>query len=682
MNPNDRQRRQPTAGTTTRAALEGQSALPTLGHYRCVRLIGSGGSGSVYAAVDVRNQRRVAVKVLRLGEGLDDEMRRRFLREAEHAQAVHHPNVVEYYDVGWEGDRLYMATELLNGGDAATLAKRYPKGMPPVMIAAIGRDCARGLMAIHTAKLIHRDIKPSNIFLGSTGLAKVGDLGLSRHLQHSTDLTLHGHLVGTPEFMAPEQALAEQEIDHRVDIYGLGATLYYLATGHAPFEGGSAWAIIAQLINDPFPDPRQHQPDLPENLARIILRAGEKDRALRQQSAHDLADDLEAILAGKGTRTAIFRVKPQQQQRILIVDDDPIIRRVYRSRLELDGFAVDAAETGTRALELASQHKPDLILLDLLLPDLDGLALLKQIRDLPGLDVVPVMVFSNAFEEEQHELARVAGAKRILSKAACSPRSISQLVSETITGADPSGDSSGLDGSSGNRNAAPQNLKGIAEAGLVRLLVLLKDLEVHDDHDRRLRSLVEITGTAHGLASAAGLVQHEAAALLAQAVEQLAKQLIEWSERITPSARRTLTQAVLTLREQLRHLGTPTPLPPGEALVVDDDPTSLRLICQALEKVRISATAVQDPKEALQRLQAKPYALVVTDVLMQGLNGVQFATRVRALDAYRQVPLIFVTGITDFRDRLGGLADRRIDVIAKPFLLIELATKALALRLT
>lgn len=670
------------AGTTTRAAVRGDVDVPVLGPYQCIRLLGAGASGSVYAGIDTRDQRRIALKVLHHREGGDEEIRRRFLRECEYARSVHHPNVVEHYDAGFAENRLYLVMELLPGGDAAALCRRYPQGLPAIMIAAIGRDCARGLAAIHAAGLIHRDIKPSNIFLGPTGLAKLGDLGLSRHLQHSTDITVHGHLVGTPEFMAPEQALAEEELDHRADLFSLAASLYYFGTGRAPFEGGSAWAILAQLINDPFPDPRARNPDLPEALVQVIRKAGDKDRARRYQSALEMADALENVLSG-GRRSSgpIPTVRTAKNTwHILVVDDDPIIRRVYRSRFELERWTVDTADGGTQALAAATAHKPDLILLDLMLGDADGLVVLRQLRSLPGLSTVPVVVFSNAFEEEQRELATIAGANRVLSKAGSSPRFLSHLIVELLS-AEPV-PAVNEDGSSATRPGVnADQLRPLAEASLVRLLVLLRDLEADDRLDQRLRILTELASTAHGLADSAGLVQHEAAALLAQAVEQLARQLLEWPDRITPSARRTITQAVLTLRQLLPDFGKPCPLPQGRALIVDDDPTSLRLAGQALEKVRIASVTVEDPQQALDLLSREEFSLILTDVMMTGMNGVQFATKVRSLEIYCQVPLIFVTSLTDFRQRLGDIGGLRLDAIAKPYLLIELATKALALRL-
>lgn len=662
--------------------------LPRLGRYQARRLLGSGGSGTVYAAVDLVSGSKVALKVLSHGDHLHTEARERFLREAQLAAAVKCPHVVEYLDVGNQGDVLYLATELLGGGDAHQLSLRYSTGLPVIMAAAIGRDCARGLAAIHAAGLIHRDVKPSNIFLGTTGIAKLGDLGLARSLATPSSLTAHGNLVGTPDFMAPEQAMASEHVDHRADLYALAASIFFLVAGRPPHIGHSAWGVLAQLINEPFPDPRQLRPDLSPTFAHVMLKAGAKDPAKRYQDALHLAEDLDAVITGREPsvtstphRITVRMDKPAatRPHQVLLVDDDPLIRRLYRVRFERDGFAVATAADGTEALALAAQARPDVVLLDCMLPGDDGVTVLRKLRAMPGLERLPALVFSGTLSDEHQEAARQLGVARVLSKAQCTPRQVSDQLRQALVRNGKTLPPRTPTDRTAKDEQPPTGLFQLAETTLLRLQVLLGRLgrDAGIAADRSV--LAELVATAHGLAAAAGTVQSRRTALLAEATEYLARQLLGQPERISPSCLHTIAQAVSGLHRSLPRLMAREPLPTLHAVAVDDEPIALKLACRALGKVSITSARFHDPHAALTHLASSPADLVISDVMMAGLNGVQFASRIRAMPEHRTTPIIFVTGVADFANRLASVHDPHLDVITKPILLGELMVKALSL---
>ncbi|MFM2091760.1 MAG: Serine/threonine-protein kinase PknB [Planctomycetota bacterium] len=270
----------------------------TLGGFDLGEVLGEGGMGSVYRAVQRSLGRPVALKVISGAFAKDPEFAERFLREARAAAAINHPNVITCIDVGTAGDRLYMALELVTGGDAAQLAKRCGGHLPEHRAVEIAADAARGLCAIARAGLIHRDIKPSNIFICDDGAAKLADLGLARTSAGDDRMTVTGRAMGTPAFMSPEQARGAADIDIRSDIYALGATLYALATGHAPFEGTSPWVVVAKVLNDEPEDPRRRVRGLSDGFALVVARAMAKDRAQRYPTPEHLVADLERLLQG------------------------------------------------------------------------------------------------------------------------------------------------------------------------------------------------------------------------------------------------------------------------------------------------------------------------------------------------------------------------------------------------
>jgi len=254
------------------------------GPYHIDAVLGQGGMGVVYRAVDRRLDRTVALKVMRPELAADPGFKERFLREAKTAASILHPNVVTLFAAGEEGTCLYMAFEFVAGGDVDARIKQH--GTLPVAAALrILAECAQGLEAIHEAGLVHRDIKPHNIFLDDKGRAKLGDLGLARQAAGDDRLTVTGIGLGTPAYMSPEQALGQADVDVRSDIHALGATLYAMLGGAAPFSGNSPFAVTNAVINGERPSVRERNPAVGPAVEAVLLRAMAKDRAERYCAA-------------------------------------------------------------------------------------------------------------------------------------------------------------------------------------------------------------------------------------------------------------------------------------------------------------------------------------------------------------------------------------------------------------
>ena len=265
-----------------------------LGQYRLGRLIGSGGMGDVYLAEHQLLKRPCAVKLIRPGELLKSGTIRRFEREVRINATLSHPNIVEIFDYGRTEDGVYYyVMEYLPGLSLAELVARHGP-LPPERAVYFLRQVCLALHEAHGAGLIHRDIKPSNIFAARRGgrddVAKLLDFGLVRPASTSlaADPSREGQIVGTPLYIAPEQAVGGRRLDARCDIYSLGAVAYFLLTGRPPFDEGSAIAaIIAHARDQPTP-PSQLRPDIPADLEQIVLRCLAKEPAERFPDAESL----------------------------------------------------------------------------------------------------------------------------------------------------------------------------------------------------------------------------------------------------------------------------------------------------------------------------------------------------------------------------------------------------------
>src|SRR5438128_546551 len=272
-----------------------------LGPYEVLSTLGAGGMGEVYKARDTRLDRLVAIKVLRPGAESDSALER-FQREARAASALNHPNICTIYDVGT--DPPFLAMELLDG---ETLQQRLTRGsLDVVQLVDIGLGVADALDAAHSRGMLHRDIKPANIFLTAHG-PKVLDFGLAKAAApaagvaslgptRSADalLTDDGVTVGTVAYMSPEQ-LRGQPLDARTDLFSLGLVLYEMATGRPAFAGPTSAVISSAILHDDLVAPREARGDLPARLDDIILRALEKNREERYQTAADLRADLRRL---------------------------------------------------------------------------------------------------------------------------------------------------------------------------------------------------------------------------------------------------------------------------------------------------------------------------------------------------------------------------------------------------
>jgi eukaryotic-like serine/threonine-protein kinase len=267
-----------------------------LGRYEVRGLLGHGAMGAVYRAVDPATGQQVAIKTLALAREFEGEAlveaRARLVREADAARRLRHPDIAAVVDSGEEQGLAYIAMELVAGHDlqAYTLPGRL---LPPVRVAAIGARVADALDHAHRHGVVHRDVKPANVLIDpDNDLVKVVDFGVARIADSTRTRT--GMLLGTPYYMSPEQ-LAGLTIDGRSDLYSLGVMLFQLLTGRLPFESTAMARLMHAIANEPAPDPRSLRPELPETLARAVLRALQKLPAQRQTDGASLAATLRGV---------------------------------------------------------------------------------------------------------------------------------------------------------------------------------------------------------------------------------------------------------------------------------------------------------------------------------------------------------------------------------------------------
>jgi eukaryotic-like serine/threonine-protein kinase len=286
-----------------------------LGKFKLLGLLGSGGMSSVYLAEHTLMRRKQAVKVLPKKRVADASYLERFKLEALATAALDHPNIVRVYDIDNEGDIHYLVMEYVPGRDLQTIVVSEGP-LDFVDAARYVAQAARGLQHAHDAHLIHRDVKPANLLLDDQGSIKILDLGLALFARDGeTSLTLlhNENVLGTADYLAPEQALSSHDVDSRADIYSLGCTLYYLLTGHPPFPEGTLAQRIAKHQSKMPPDIRRDRPNCPGDLLNICVRMIQKDPRQRYRHMHEVADALEAWVRTRDTVRIAVVSKPVVQ---------------------------------------------------------------------------------------------------------------------------------------------------------------------------------------------------------------------------------------------------------------------------------------------------------------------------------------------------------------------------------
>lgn len=257
------------------------------GRYRVDGLIGRGGMATVWRATDTVLGREVAVKRLHARLHGDPELEERFRREGRAVAGLSHPNLVRLLDQGGMDDEPFLVFELVEGQDLKTILRQHGR-MAPERASTVVAQIARALAAAHRSGVVHRDIKSHNVLVDTEGTAKLTDFGIARFLEAENNLTRTGIVIGSSDYLAPEQAEGK-EVDARSDVYSLGVVLFEALTGRLPFTGDTAVAVATKHVYEDAPDPRTIAPDIPADLAETCMRAMRKDPRRRFATADAFA---------------------------------------------------------------------------------------------------------------------------------------------------------------------------------------------------------------------------------------------------------------------------------------------------------------------------------------------------------------------------------------------------------
>jgi serine/threonine-protein kinase len=306
----------------------GMLAHRQIGGYRILKRVGEGGMGEVYLAEQLAMNRQVALKVLHDKWNDDEEFRMRFLLEARQAGKLSHPNLIQVFDVGKYQGKYYFSMEFVDGVTVDDII-RHEKTMEIDRVINIALEVCSALKYLTTQNLVHRDIKPANILITRDNVVKLADFGFVHTAVYDRRLSQEGTTLGTPDYISPEQARGESNLDVRSDIYSLGATLFHMLSGRALYKG-SCSQVMRDQIDTPPPDLKHLRSDIPDSLVRILARMLAKDPADRHQTPDELSQELEmakldtsgaqGMLPG-ATRSQIMKVISAEKERITELEE-------------------------------------------------------------------------------------------------------------------------------------------------------------------------------------------------------------------------------------------------------------------------------------------------------------------------------------------------------------------------
>jgi len=376
---------------------------------------------------------------------------------------------------------------------------------------------------------------------------------------------------------------------------------------------------------------------------------------------------------------------------ILLVDDDSFITAVYQTKFRNEGYTVDVAPDAERALALIGQIIPDAVVLDLQMPGLSGVEVLKRLRSEPKTRAVPVIVFTNAFVGGLVDQAWKAGATQVLNKGSCSPNELLDSVRRLLAlrppplsvapspkhaerpAVSPPASVQGDDVLASLR----ERFKARAAAALAGLDVQLQGFLRSRDEQVLCGNLDSMSRVIHTLTGSASIAGFPNVAQMSAALEALFGELRAQPVGITASTVRTVVRGIQTLRAMCANGDAPSPSMPRQVLVVDDDLLSCLAVSAALEKVQVCSVRLTDPQLALRVLAENRFDMVFLDVEMPGVSGLSLCMKMRTMPKHQKTPVIFVTGLADLDSVVKSSLLGNEEVIAKPFPPIELSVKAL-----
>lgn len=379
---------------------------------------------------------------------------------------------------------------------------------------------------------------------------------------------------------------------------------------------------------------------------------------------------------------------------ILIIEDDQIISNVYRNKLAVEGYKVEVAADGETGLRIMRTFKPHVIILDLMLPAMSGVDVIREVRSEADFAKVPIIVFSNTYLTNLIQDAWRAGANKCLSKSSCTPKDVIEVVRHTIgdsgampqqkTAADLAAAAAKPATIANENDAAFQTdlrktfIEGLP-AALLSLRATLQTVIKAETEVIRLKQIYELYRQVHTINGNAGIAGLALIAHMSAAFEALLKEIYEKPKNINPSTIRTIAAAAdfMGLLFEKGIAPDRQELPVSRILVVDDEAISRRAIVYALEKAKLKSINLEDPQQALQTLTENEFDLIFLDVDMPGMSGYELCAKLRALPQHKKTPVVFVTSLNDFENRTNSTMAGGNDFIGKPFLFIELTVKAL-----